>query len=294
MYLEEILHLLWHAFLDSALVFPFLILTYMVIEIIQRKTNFIKNGSFLTGKLAPVYGSALGVFPQCGFSVMSAKLYENNLIKAGTLLSVFIATSDEAFALLLTNGKFLDLFILIALKFTLAVIVGFLINAFIKKSISIKYKGLNSIKHEEYCRQCGVSNNNATRLQTYFIYPLIHAIKTFLFVYAVNLAFSTLIHFIGEESISSVMQTHLFLQPVLTSFIGLIPNCASSILITQLYLNGGIAFGSMFAGLSTNAGIGLAIMLKNRKKLKTNLIILLSLYAISVVSGLLLNFIFWF
>lgn len=291
MNLEEIFHILWHSFIDSIVVFPFLILTYILIEVIQRKTNLVKNGSFLTGKLAPVYGSALGVFPQCGFSVMSAKLYENNLIKAGTLLSVFIATSDEAFALLLTNGKFLDLALLLTLKFTIAVIVGFGVNAFIKKSVSVKYKGLNSIKHEEYCRQCGTSDKNATTMQRYLLYPFIHALKTFLFVYAVNFAFSTLVHFVSEENILSVMQTHLLLQPVITSIIGLIPNCASSILITQLYVNGGIAFGSMFAGLSTNAGIGLAIMLKNRKKFKTNVIILLSLYAISVICGIIINII---
>ncbi len=291
MLFEEILHLLWHSFLDSALVFPFLILTYIIIEVIQRKVGFEKNGNFLTGKLAPLYGSALGVFPQCGFSVMSAKLYENNLIKAGTLLSVFIATSDEAFALLLTSGRFLDLGVLLLSKFIFAVIVGFSVNAFIKKSISIKYKGITSIKHEEYCRQCGNSNKNATKLQSYLLYPLMHALKTFLFVYAVNLVFSTLIHFIGEENILNVMQTHLVLQPFITSVIGLIPNCASSILITQLYIKGGIAFGSMFAGLSTNAGIGLAIMLKNRKNLKTNLILLLSLYIISVLAGCLINLI---
>lgn len=286
---DEILHLLWHAFLDSALVFPFLILTYIIIEVIQRKAGFEKNGNFLTGKLAPIYGSALGVFPQCGFSIMSAKLYENNLIKAGTLLSVFIATSDEAFALLLTNGKFLDLIMLLLLKFTVAVLVGFIVNAFIKKTVSIKYRGVASVKHEEYCRQCGISNKNATKLQAYLLYPLMHAVKTFLFVYVVNLAFSTLIHFVGEDAILNVMQTRLFLQPIITALIGLIPNCASSILITQLYVKGGIAFGSMFAGLSTNAGIGIAIMLKNRKKLKSNLLILLSLYIISIVVGCLIN-----
>lgn len=289
MTLEKILHLLWHSFLDSALVFPFLILTYIIIEVIQRKANFEKNGNFLTGKLAPIYGSALGVFPQCGFSIMSAKLYENNLIKAGTLLSVFIATSDEAFALLLTSGRFLDLIMLLLSKFIVAVIVGFTVNAFIKKTVSVKYKGVASVKHEEYCRQCGISNKNATKLQSYLLFPLKHAVKTFLFVYVVNLVFSVLIHFIGEDNITSIMQTHVFLQPVITSIIGLIPNCASSILITQLYIKGGIAFGSMFAGLSTNAGIGIAIMLKNRKKLKTNLILLLSLYIISVVVGCLIN-----
>ena len=289
MFFEELLHLILHALKDSALVFPFLILTYIVIEIIQRKANLVKNGNFLSGKFAPFYGSALGIFPQCGFSVMASKLYENNLIKAGTLLSVFIATSDEAFSLLLTSGKFLPLLTLLLLKFLLAVIVGFSINLFIKKSISIKYRGITSIKHEDYCRQCGSSNQNATKFQSYFLYPLWHAVKTFIFVFIVNFLFGTLIHFVGEESILSLMQTHLFLQPVITSLVGLIPNCASSILITQLYIKGGIAFGSMFAGLSANAGIGLAILFKNRKTLKTNLLLLLLLYVISVVSGIIIN-----
>lgn len=289
MFFEELLHLILHAVKDSALVFPFLILTYIFIEIIQRKANLVKNGNFLSGKLAPIYGSALGLFPQCGFSVMASKLYDSGLIKAGTLLAVFIATSDEAFSLLLTSGKFLPLIMLLLFKFALAVIVGFTLNAFIKKSVSIKYRGMTSIKHEDYCRQCGTSNKNATKLQAYLLYPLWHAVKTFLFVILVNFAFGTLIHFVGEESILNVMQTHLFLQPIITSLVGLIPNCASSILITQLYIKGGIAFGSMFAGLSANAGIGIAIILKNRKNFKNNLLLLVLLYLVSVISGIIIN-----
>lgn len=292
MFLKELFHLFLHALKDSALVLPFLLLTYIIIEFVQRKANLIKNGGFLTGKLAPLYGSALGIFPQCGFSIMSSKLYENNLIKAGTLLSVFIATSDEAFAILLTSGNFVPLSILLALKFLLALVVGFTVNAFIKKSVSIKFRGATSIKHESYCKQCGTYNQNATKLQSYLLYPLIHALKTFIFVIIVNFAFGTLIHFVGEETLLNVMQTHLLLQPVITSIVGLIPNCASSILITQLYVKGGIAFGSMFAGLSANAGIGLAILFKNRKKFKTNLLLLVLLYLISVISGLIINLIY--
>ncbi len=288
MFIEELFHLLVHALKDSALVFPFLILTYVLIEVIQRKANLVKNGSFLSKKTAPLFAGALGIFPQCGFSVMSAKLYENNLIKAGTLLAVFIATSDEAFALLLTSGNFLPLGMLLLSKFTLAVIVGFTVNAFIKKAVSIKFRGLNSLKHEDYCRQCG-SKENATPVKAYLLYPLLHALKTFLFVLIVNFIFGALMHFIGEEKITLVIKSHVLIQPVITSLVGLIPNCASSILITQLYINEGITFGSMFAGLSANAGIGLAIMLKNRKKLKTNLILLAILFIISVASGYLLN-----
>ncbi len=287
--IKDLLHLLLHSLKDSALVFPFLILTYIIIEVIQRKANLVKNGSFLSGKTAPLYASALGIFPQCGFSVMSAKLYENNLIKGGTLLAVFIATSDEAFALLLTNGELLPLLMLLLFKFVLAVAVGFTVNAFIKKSISIRYRGISSIKHEDYCRQCGSSTSDATPIKAYLLYPLIHALKTFLFVLIINFIFATLIHFIGEDKILSAMQTNILLQPIITALVGLIPNCASSILITQLYIKGGIAFGSMFAGLSANAGIGIAIMLKNRKNLKNNLILLILLYVVSILSGYVLN-----
>lgn len=292
MTLNMFLEILLDALKDSALVFPFLLLTYVLIEFIQRKSNFVKNGNFLTGKLAPLYGGALGLFPQCGFSVMSAKLYESNLIKAGTLLAVFIATSDEAFALLLTSGNFIALLTLLVLKFVIAIIVGFSVNAFIKKSISIKYKGVTSIKHEEYCRQCGISNKNATKIEAYLWYPLLHALKTFLFVFTINLAFGIIIFYIGEENILSFMQTNLLLQPIFTALVGFIPNCASSILITQLFIKNGITFGSMFAGLSCNAGIGIAIMLKNKKNIKTNLLIVAILFVVSILSGYLINLIY--
>ncbi len=288
---EEFLHVLVHALKDSALVFPFLFLTYVLIEVIQRKATFVNNGKFLAGKLAPLYGGALGIFPQCGFSVMSAKLYENGLIKGGTLLAVFIATSDEAFALLLTSGKFLSLLTLLVLKFVLAIIVGFSVNAFIKRSLIIRYKGSYSISHEEYCRQCGNSQNAKTKVQAYFIYPLLHALKTFAFVITVNFFFGLLIHLIGEDKIISFMETEVLLQPIVCAIIGLIPNCASSILITQLYIKGGILFGSMFAGLSANAGIGLAILLKSKKKLKSSLILIGVLYVISCLCGILINII---
>lgn len=288
---EEFLHIILHSLKDSALVLPFLFLTYVLIEFIQRKANFFKDGKFLTGKLSPLYGGALGLFPQCGFSVMSAKLYESGLIKGGTLLAVFIATSDEAFALLLSSGNFLTLITLLLLKFVLAIIVGFSVNAFIKRTLPIRYKGTYNIKHEDYCRQCG-NSQNATKIQAFLLYPLLHALKTFAFVLLVNFAFSILIHLIGEDNIVSFMETNALLQPVVCSLIGLIPNCASSILITQLYVNKGILFGSMFAGLSANAGIGLAIILKSRSKIKTSLILIGILYAVSVVSGALLNLLF--
>ena len=285
---NDILHVLLHSFLDSLVVLPFLLLTYIIIELIERKALFFRNGKLLSGKNAPLLAGALGVFPQCGFSVMSAKLYESNLIKVGTLLAVFIATSDEAFAVLLTNGKFLDLIILLVLKFVCAVIVGYLVNAFVKSRILIRYKKI-TFTHEEYCTQCGNSKNAKNLFEAYVLYPLIHALKTFVFVFIVNFAFALLIELIGESQILDFMSKSKYIQPFVTALVGLIPNCASSILITQFFVNGGITFGSMFAGLSVNAGIGLAVVLKNKSKFKSGLIIMLALYLISVAFGLVIN-----
>ena len=288
MTIETFLHLILHALKDSALVLPFLLITYIIIEFIQRRATKLNNGKFLSGKLAPLYASCLGLFPQCGFSIMSSKLYENNLIKAGTLLAVFIATSDEAFALLISSGNFLPLLFLLLFKLVLALIVGFSVNAFIKKAVFVKYKGSFNLKHEEYCRQCGTSSD-ATKVQAYLIYPLIHALKTFAFVLVVNFIFGIILHFIGEDNLLNFMQTTIILQPIVCALVGLIPNCASSILITQLFIKGGITFGSMFAGLSANAGIGLAVILKDKTKIKNNLILVLILYLVSITAGFILN-----
>ncbi|MBR5438747.1 MAG: arsenic efflux protein [Clostridia bacterium] len=285
---NDFLHVLLHSVLDSLIVFPFLIITYIIIELIERKALFFRNGKLLSGKNAPLLAGALGIFPQCGFSVMSAKLYENNLIKVGTLLAVFIATSDEAFAILLTNGQFLPLAMLLILKFVCALAVGYLVNVFIKSKIFVKYKKF-TFTHEEYCTQCGNSKNAKNLFEAYFLYPILHALKTLLFIFIVNFVFALLIELIGEERILAFMAKGKYLGPFVTAIIGLIPNCASSILITQFYVNGGITFGSLFAGLSANAGIGLAVVLKNKNKVKSGLLILLSLYLISVAIGLILN-----
>ncbi len=277
-----------HAFLDSVIVFPFLFLTYLLIEFIERKANLFKSTGILRGKHAPLFGGLAGIFPQCGISVMSAKLYDKDYIKAGTLLAVFIATSDEAFAVLLTSGKFLSLIALMGLKLVVAVAVGYIVNAFVKKTVSVKYKAI-SFSHEEYCRQCGASQNAKNKWQAYLLYPVIHALKTLAFIFVINFLFGLLVHLIGEDNIVAFMQGNKFIQPFLTAIVGLIPNCASSILITQLYTLNGITFGSMFAGLSVNAGVGLAVILKNKQKLKQNLFLLALLYIISVTIGLVLN-----
>lgn len=288
MNLEMFIDVLLDALKDSAIIFPFLILTYSAIEFIERKSGVFQKGGFLRGKFAPLLGSLAGVFPQCGISVMTAKLYDSGLVKVGTLLAVFIATSDEAFAILLSSGKFLALILLITCKIVLAVIVGYGVNAIIKSQLAVKYK-FSEFKHEEYCRQCGASGKAKNGVEAYLLYPLLHALKTFAFIFCVNLVFGGLVTLIGEDKFVSFMTAREWAQPLIVPLVGLIPNCASSILITELYCLGGIKFGSMVAGLSVNAGVGLAIILKNKDKIKRNIILVSFLYAVSVLAGFLIN-----
>lgn len=286
MTLHAFLDIFLDALKDSALVFPFLMLTYIIIGLLERRAAFLRNGKFLSGKTAPLLGSLAGMFPQCGFSVMAAKLYDKDLIKAGTLLAVFVATSDEAFTVLLTSGKFVDLAALLGCKFLFAVILGYVVNACFKKRAVIKFRG--AVNVEPDARQYE-NTEYKTKWEAYFKYPLIHSLKTLGFIFGVNFVFGLILGFVGEDALIAFIGKQKYIEPFLCALVGLIPNCASSILITQLYVVGGIGFGSLFAGLAVNAGIGLAIILKNRQKIKTNLILLSVLYLYSCGIGVLIN-----
>lgn len=273
------------AFLDTLKVFPFLLAIYIVIELIEHKTTLTENRTILQGGLAPLIGSAAGVVPLCGFSVMAAKLYDKGYIKTGTLLSVFIATSDEALIILATDISLRAasaILPLIIIKFVFAVAVGYLLNLVLKRENVIK-----AVPEGEAEYSCGHHDKSAATL--YFISPLWHSLKIALYLFCVNLAFGIIIYFVGEQAIMNSLGVNIYLQPLITSAVGLIPSCASSVIITGAYLHGGIAFGSMVAGLSVNAGMGFIVLLKNLKKIKRNLLLLALSLVISYIMGITVN-----
>lgn len=291
---------------DSLKMLPLIFLTYVIIELIERKADFAKNGRFLTGKAAPVLGSLAGVFPQCGISVMSAKLYERGIIGVGTLLSVFIATSDEAFSILISSPQRLALIPLLLIKIVIAVIVGEVANLIFHKKITPEDEKFD---HEEICTHChdhGTEDEDEhdddhreTRSHTkklwakrYLLIPLIHSLQTFAYVLAVTLVFGILFAdngLIGADKLSAFLDSSKYFAPFITSLIGLIPNCASSAVITSAYVRGAISFGAMTAGLISNAGVGLAILFKNTRKTKRNLLIMLTLYLIGSICGIIIS-----
>jgi len=293
------LNVLKDSLLDSLKMLPFLLVTYIFIELIERKASFAKHGKFLNGRFAPVYGALAGIFPQCGISVMSAKLYEKNLIRTGTLFAVFISTSDEAFTVLLAGDKRIMLIPLLILKFVTAVIVGEIVNAILKNKEISYCKTDMDFTHEEICAHCHEYEKENPEgkygnFKKFFIFPFLHSLQTLAFIFAVFFAFGFLFGengLIGAAEFNIYISKISFFEPFLTSLIGLIPNCASSALLSAAYVQGAISFGSLFAGLSVNAGVGMAILFKNTKKWKRNLGILSSLYLIGSILGVFIVFI---
>ena len=305
---HEALHAALHALEETAILLPFLIVIYIVIELLERKTNLSESNSRLSGGFGPLLGAATGLIPQCGFSVMAAKLFEKKYITLGTLLAIFFATSDEAFATLVSQpsgAEYLAVFILI--KLVVGIAVGYatdgVLRLFNVKQVSgvpmpkktdkktTKDLFFERIDEDENvgCTSCGRDHERETPVKTYFLYPLWHAVKVALMIFAVKFLLGVVMEAVGKDNFYAFMQRGLFLQPLICALIGLIPNCASSVFITQCFLDGGIGLGSCIAGLCANAGLGFVVLIKNTKKWKRNLALIAVTYAISVAVGCAIN-----
>ena len=313
---EMIAHSALHALEETAKIAPFLMLFYIVIELLEQRVDLTGRNRLGSG-LGPLIGSATGLVPQCGFSVMAAKLYEKRYVTLGTLMAIFLSTSDEAFLILIANGVtdvkgLATLVPLFAVKLVVGIAVGYTVDG-VARLVGKKQemvapieppraqttthdifitRYLEDVEDNETTCACGKPHETDRPIKTYLINPLWHALKVVLVILVVNFSLTLLIELTGgKESFATFMQSNLYLQPVLTSLIGLIPNCASSVVITQTYLEGGIAFGSCVAGLCANAGLGFVVLIRNMKKWKRNVALLIGCYAIAVAVGMLCNWI---
>lgn len=271
------------ALIDSLKILPFIFVIYLLIEYAEHKNNSdLSHILMKTKKLGPVYGSFFGCIPQCGFSVIAADLFSKSAMTLGTLMGVFIATSDEAIPIILSNPKNFSLvFKVIGMKFLIGLIAGFIVDIIYKKN---KSSGCSiKEKHTHFHGNCESCDHGI------FKSALIHSVKIFLFIFAVSYLLGFIVDKIGEEAFSNLLMKDSFYQPVIASLIGLIPNCASSVLLTQTYLNGALSFGSLIAGLCSGAGVGLVVLFKNNKNLKENIAITTLLFLTGVVSGIIIQ-----
>lgn len=273
--------------LDTLKVFPFILVIYILIEFLEHKTSFSSNHRLLQGKLAPLIGTVTGIIPQCGFSVMAAKLYDKKYIRTGTLIAVFLATSDEALIVLIVNpAGAAAVAPLIAVKVIVGLIAGYAINFILRNEHLAQPEESD---HEDiHAYSCGREHEGKSAVKVYFVEPLLHSLKVALYIFVVTLIFGYIFEY-NEAAIISSFVGGPYVEPLITAAIGLIPNCASSAVIAQTYCEGGIMFGSMVAGLCCNAGLGFVVLLKDVKKIKRNLLLIVTVYAISVLVGIAVN-----
>ncbi|MBR4943307.1 MAG: arsenic efflux protein [Clostridia bacterium] len=307
--IEHFPELLLHALQDTAPLLFWILLMYFAVELLESNAD-LSRVNRLGGKLGPLVGSATGLVPQCGFSVMAAKFYEQKYITLGTLLAIFMATSDEAFIIMLSSGEgAVWLLPTLAVKILVGVAVGygadFLMKLLGRKQVCVEIPTTEnneptSVKEyfiQQYIAEkdvdvkcsCGRSHAGDSVWKKYVLYPLWHTLKVGGFIFLVNFVLTAIIHSVGEETFSAFMLKNRFVQPLITCLIGLIPNCASSVVITETFLGGGITFGACVAGLCVNAGMGFVVLLKNMRQWKRNLLLISACYAVSVSVGMILN-----
>lgn len=270
--------------LDTLKVFPLILLIYILIEFLEHRTSFSENHKLLQGKMAPLLGTVTGIIPQCGFSVMAAKLYDRGFIRTGTLLAVFLATSDEALIVLIVDPVGAAAVApLVALKVVVGLAVGYAVNFLVRDELAVP-----APPEDIHGYSCGREHEGKSKLKVYFVEPLLHSLKIALYIFVVTLIFGYVLEY-NRDAILSSFVGGPYIEPFITSAIGLIPNCASSAVISQAYCEGGIYFGSMAAGLCCNAGLGFVVLLKNTKKIKRNLLLMAALYVVSVLVGVAVN-----
>lgn len=270
--------------LDTAKLLPFLYLTYLFMEFLEHKSGGAAEAWLRrSGKIGPLVGGALGIVPQCGFSVAATGLYTGRIITVGTLIAVYLSTSDEMLPILISEGA-PALFVLKVLlaKLTIGIIFGFLTDLLLR--VFKKGNDKDAPKIEELCEK-----ENCHCEGHFALSALKHTLHVVIFILAFSFILNTVIYIIGEDTISAFVLDKPLVGNLLASVIGVIPNCASSVILTELYLENVISIGAMLSGLLVNAGIGLAVLFKNNRPIKDSFMILIILFAIGVTAGTLID-----
>ena len=271
--------------IDSIKLLPFLFITYLIMEYIEHKTkDKTKEAIKRSGRFGPLIGGVLGIFPQCGFSVSATNLYAARVITLGTLISVYLSTSDEMLPILISEAVPISTMLkILGVKLIIGIVAGFIIDLvmrLINKGKQEKEKIIDLCEKEHCHCENGIVKS-----------AFKHTINIFIFILIITFLLNIIIYLIGEDTIAGFLRNQPIFGPVIAGIIGLIPNCASSVILTQMYLENVISAATMISGLLVGAGVGLAVLFKTNKGIKQNLKITALLYLIGVISGILIELI---
>ena len=283
---ELIEEIIFDALKDSSLIFIFVFLVHLLLSYFENNmANFLARRR----KTGPLFGSLFGLIPQCGTSVVGADLYIKKYISLGVLVSIFLSCSDEAFIAILASGSERTIMIipLILTKFCAGFLTGMVIDLIYRKKEEIADS--KEIEHHT----CHVHDKENTDLHQHLIHPLLHSLEIFVYVLVINLVIGFIIGFVGEDNFAAFLDTNKYLTPLYSCLIGLIPNCASSLLLSELFVNGNLSFGALCGGLLVNSGLGMLVLIKNRRSAKNVFLVLgiclfialISSYIICLING---------
>lgn len=287
--MELILHILEHALLhtleETVRLIPFLFLTYLIMEYLEHKTAgkvqaVIKKG----GRLGPFFGGIVGAVPQCGFSAAASNLYAGRIITLGTLIAIYLSTSDEMFFILFSQVNTIGIVPIVkilAMKAVIGIVAGFLVD-FIVKPKEEHHDHIHEMCEHDHCH-CGEG-------KSVLVSALVHTAKITFFIFLVSFILNGVFSYVGEDSLGNIILNKPVIGQILAGIVGLIPNCASSVVLTQLYLDGAMSFAACMSGLLVGAGVGLLVLFRANRDKKENVKIVLILYVIGVVAGILLEF----
>ena len=270
--------------LDTLKVLPYLFITFLILEFLEHKLSK-KNEKILSNnkKYGPIVGGLLGALPQCGFSSMASSLFSSKVITMGTLIAVFLSTSDEMLPIMISEKVDVKILLrIIIFKLIVGIIIGLIVDLIFKNKKEKSNKVIHDMCEEEHCscEESGV-----------FLSSLIHTLKIGLFILIVNIILNIVIMYVGEDKLGSILLNKNILTYFASSLIGLIPNCASSVLLTHLYLSNLITIGTLLSGLLTGSGIGILLLFKTNKNMKENITILSIIYLVGVIIGLIVDLI---
>lgn len=263
---------------DCLKILPFLFIAFLIIEFFEHKLSHKTEITIKkAGKFGPLIGSILGALPQCGFSVLATNLYITRIISLGTLIAIYLSTSDEMLPILIAEKAPLNnILLLVIIKIIIGLICGFFIDLIVRKE--------EPKEHFEICKHDHCDCEHGIILSS-----IKHTLKTLKFIFIITFVLNATFHYIGENNIKHIFDKTNFFTPFIAGLIGLIPNCGSSIILTELYISDILPLSSALAGLLANSGVALLILFKSNPDIKENIKIISILYLISVITGLLLK-----